>query len=63
MNFGSTLNNLLKHYISVEFLLMEGYVQSALGKELRNNAFVERFKTVTLGSLTDKSYHYLEKFT
>ena len=42
---------------------MEGYVQSALRKELRNNAFVERFKTVTLGSLTDKSYHYLEKFT
>ena len=43
-NFDSTWNILLKHYISAEFLLMEGYVQGALRKE----PFVERFKTTTL---------------
>ena len=49
MNFVSTSNNLLKHCISNEFLLMEGYVQGALRKELHIAPFVERFKTTTLG--------------
>ena len=34
MTFASTWNNLLKHCISIDFLLMEGYVQGALQKEL-----------------------------
>ena len=41
MNFASTWNNLLKHWISAEFFLMEGYLYIA--------PFVERFKTLTLG--------------
>ena len=49
MNFTSTWNNLLKHWISAEFFLMEGYVQSALWKELHIALFVEGFKTATLG--------------
>ena len=49
MNFASTWNNLLKHCISVDFLMMEGYVQGALRKELHVNPFEERFKTVSLG--------------
>ena len=42
--FCQNLNNLLKHCISNEFLLMEGYVQDALRKELH----IARFKTTTL---------------
>ena len=49
MNFASTWNNLLKQWISSEFLLMEGYEQGALRKELHNVPFAERFKTTTLG--------------
>ena len=49
MNFASTWNNLRKHWISAKFLLMEGYVQGALRKELRIAPFVERFKIATLG--------------
>ena len=49
MNFASTWNKLFKHCISVDFLLMEVYVQGALRKELRIAAFVEHFKTTTLG--------------
>ena len=49
MNFASTWNNLLKHWISAEFLLMEGYVQGALRKKPRIAPFVERFKTASLG--------------
>ena len=49
MNFASTWNNLLKHWISAEFFLMEGYLQGALRKELYIAPFVERFKTLTLG--------------
>ena len=30
MNFARTWNNLLKHWISTEFFLTEGYVQGAL---------------------------------
>ena len=49
LNFTSTWNNLLKHWISAEFFLMEGYVQGALRKELHIAPFVERFNTATLG--------------
>ena len=52
MNFGSTWNNLLKRCISADFLLMEGYAQRALEKELHIAPFVEPFKTATL----EKSY-------
>ena len=48
-DFASTWNNLLKHYISAEFLLMEGYVHGALRKELLTGGFVDRFKRATLG--------------
>ena len=49
MNFASAWNNLLKHWISVNFFLVEGYGQGALQKELHIAPFVERFKTSTLG--------------
>ena len=48
MNFACTWNNLLKNSISAELLPMEGYVQSALRKELRIDPFVELFKIATL---------------
>ena len=41
-----------KHCIFAEFLLVEGYAQGALRKELDIALLVERFKTTTLG----KSY-------
>ena len=47
--FVSTWDNLRKHCISARFLLLEGYVQGALQKELHIAPFVERFKTTTLG--------------
>ena len=50
MHFASNWNKFFKHYISVEFLLVEGYVKGALRKELYIAPFVERFKTATLGS-------------
>ena len=37
----STWSNLLKHYISAEFLLMEGYVHGTLREELLIARFVE----------------------
>ena len=49
INFASTWNNLPKHCISAEFLLMESYDQSALRKKLRIAPFVQRYKTATLG--------------
>ena len=49
MNFASTWQKLLKYCISAEFLLVEGYVQGALRKELNIDPFVERFKTATFG--------------
>ena len=52
INFASTWNNLLKYCISAEFLLVAGYVQCTLRKELRIDPFVERFKADNLG----KSY-------
>ena len=49
MHFASAWNHLPKHCISVEFLLVEGYLQSAIRKELRIASFVERFKTASSG--------------
>ena len=48
MNFASTWNKLFKPCFSVEFLLVDGYAQGALRKELFNAAFMEHFKTATL---------------
>ena len=50
MSFASTWYKLLKHCISVEFLLVERYLQGALRKELPIAPFLERFKTAILGS-------------
>ena len=49
MSFASTWNNLLKHCVSANLLLMEGYVQGALLKVLHIDLFLEHFKTATLG--------------
>ena len=49
MNFGSSWNDLHERCISADFLLMEGYAQGALRKDLHIAPFVECFKTVTLG--------------
>ena len=49
MHFASTWNHLQKHCVSAEFLLVEGYLQGALRKELRIVSFAERFKTASLG--------------
>ena len=49
MNSASTWIKLLKHCISVEILLLEGYVLGAIRKELHIALFVERFETATLG--------------
>ena len=49
MNFASTWIKLFQHWISVEFLLMEGYVQGALRKELLMAPSIKCFKTATLG--------------
>ena len=46
MHFASTENNLLEHCISADFLLMEGYAQSALRKGMLIDPFVECFKTL-----------------
>ena len=47
--FASTWNNLLKYCLSVNFLLIEVYAQSALRKELHISPFVEHFKIASLG--------------
>ena len=49
MDFASTWNNLLKHWISVDFVLVEGYGQGALRQDLRIAPFVEHFKASSLG--------------
>ena len=49
IHFASTWINLLDHCISAEFLLMEGYVQGALRRELLITSFVECSKATTLG--------------
>ena len=48
MNFACSWNNSLKHWISVDFFLVEGYGQGALRKELHIAPFVERFDIATL---------------
>ena len=48
MNFASIWNNLLKHWISVDFFLAEGYGQGTLRKDLRIAPFVEHFDIATL---------------
>ena len=48
-DFVSTWNKLVKHGIYPEMLLMEGYAQVAVRKELFIAPFAERFKTTTLG--------------
>ena len=48
INFISTYSKLLKHFIYARFLLIEGYEQGALRKELIVAPFVERFKAGTL---------------
>ena len=55
IHFVSTWNNLLKHSISLEFLLIEGLVQGTLWKELLAVSFVKRFNAVSL----IKSYRYI----
>ena len=49
MNFASTMIKLFKHWFSVEFLLVERYVQGALRKDLLMAPSIECFKTATLG--------------
>ena len=48
MDFASIWKNLLKHWISVDFFLAEGYGQVALRKDLRIAHFVEHFNIATL---------------
>ena len=48
INFISTYYKLLKHFINARFLLIEGYEQDALQKELTIAPFVDRFKTDAL---------------
>ena len=60
MHFASTCNHLQKHCISFEFLLLKGYLEGDLRKELRIAPFVERFKTASLGRLTDEFCPHLE---
>ena len=47
MNFASTWNKLFRHCISVEVLLVEGYVQGAVRKEMFIASFFS-FKNATL---------------
>ena len=49
MNFACTWNNSLKHWISVDFFLAEGYGQGALRKDQCIAPFVEHFNIATLG--------------
>ena len=52
-----------KHCIFVEILLIEGYVQGALRKDLFSAPFLEDLQTATLGKSTNKFCQYLEQFT
>ena len=63
MNFASTWNNLLKHWISVDFFLVEGYGQGALRKVLHSAPFVEQFKTALWEGLAEKFCQHLEQIT
>ena len=60
MNFCSTWNNLFKHCISVDILLV-GYVQGALQKKLRIVPFVERFKKLLWETVTGSVYGYFKE--
>ena len=60
MHFAGTWNHLQKHCVSAEFLLVEGYLQDALRKELRIVSFAERFKQLLWEGLTDEFCQYLE---
>ena len=55
MHFSSTFNKLFKYRISVDFLLMEVYVQGALRNKLHIAPFIEHFKKATLG----RSYRWI----
>ena len=48
INLIRTYSKLLQHFIFACFLLIKGYEQGALGKELTVALFVERFKIATL---------------
>ena len=50
MNFAGTWNKLFRHCISVEFLLVEGYVQGAVRKEMFIASFIVSFKNATLAT-------------
>ena len=54
-NFISTWNNLPRHRVFADSLLIASYVQGALRKELLMAPFIKRFKTVTLR----KSYWWI----
>ena len=47
INFVTTWNNLLRHCISPEFLLIKGDLQGAVRKELNNASYIDLFKTAT----------------
>ena len=49
INFVTTWKNLLKICISPEFLLIKGYVQGTLWKELNIAPYIDLFKTTTSG--------------
>ena len=66
IKFISNWNDLLKHYIFVDSLLMLNYVQGALRNKLRIAPFIKQFKTTTLvqGTL-QKELHiapFIERF-
>ena len=64
IHFAGTWDNLLKHCISAEFLLVAVYVQGALRKELHIAPFVECLLNQLLWeSLNDTFCQYLEQFT
>ena len=58
-DFASTWNNLLEHYISAEFFLIEGLVQDALQEEL----VIATLKQLLWESLTERFCQYLDQFT
>ena len=63
MNFASTWNKLLKHCISAEFLLVEGYVQGALGMELCIAPSQSTLKQLLWEGLADEFCQNLEQIT
>ena len=49
INLAIIWKNLLEHCISVEYLLMNGYLQGALRREVLVAPFLEHFNITTLG--------------